>query len=685
MTAAPWALLRADPAVGRGGPWWRFAAPEAVLRARLAKEVPALLREVEAAAAGGLWAVGFVAYEAAAGFDRALVTRGPAEDEAGAVPAAWFALFREPRVEEAPPGPHGGPVPAPRLRPTLSDAAYLAGVEAIRSAIARGDTYQANLTYRLRGSLAGGPRPLALFAALDRSQPSPYAAYLDLGGQAVCSVSPELFFERRGRRLLCRPMKGTAPRARTAAGDRELAAALRRSPKERAENLMIVDMVRNDLGRIARPGSVRVRSLFDVACYPTVHQMTSDVEAESGAGLAELFGALFPSASVTGAPKVRTMEILAGLETSPRGVYTGAVGWVAPGGDARFNVAIRTAWLDRGARAPWAAEPGEAAGAARDGGPWLEYGTGGGVVWDSDPERELEETRTKALVLERALAEAPTSPEAAGPPPGSGAGRGEGTAEPGDPAARPFRLLETLLWRPGVGYALLERHLQRLAGSAEYFELPADLREIEGYLAELDRRLRSVGAKTEGGRQRVRLLVDASGAVSLEATPLERAHRPWRVALAADPVDPADPFLCHKTTRREVYERALAEGRRRRPGLDDVLLWNPAGELTESTVANLVLRLGGELVTPPAAAGLLPGTLRAELLARGRVREAALALEDLDRAEGVYLVNSLRGWIPARLVPESEGSEAAPRARKKPAALRVARKGARRAPAPSSP
>ncbi|HEX6200326.1 MAG TPA: anthranilate synthase component I family protein, partial [Thermoanaerobaculia bacterium] len=417
MTGAPWAFLRADPAVGRGGPWWRFADPEAVLRAVRAEEAPALLREVEAATAGGLWAVGFVAYEAAAGFDRALVTHGPAPEGAPAVPAAWFALFAAPRAEAALPWPPGGPLPPPALRPTLSDAAYLAGVEAIRAAIARGDTYQANLTYRLRGSLAGGPDPLALFAALDRSQPSAYAAYLELGGQAVCSVSPELFFERRGRRLLCRPMKGTAPRGRTAAEDRELAAALRRSPKERAENLMIVDMVRNDLGRIARPGSVAVRSLFDVARYPTVHQMTSDVEAESGAGLAEVFGALFPSASVTGAPKVRTMEILAGLETSRRGVYTGAVGYVAPGGDARFNVAIRTAWIDRGARAPWAGEAGdgpEAADAPGTGGPWLEYGTGGGIVWDSVPERELAETRTKALILT--------------------AGRVE-----------PFRLLETLL------------------------------------------------------------------------------------------------------------------------------------------------------------------------------------------------------------------------------------------------
>ncbi|HSL84902.1 MAG TPA: chorismate-binding protein [Thermoanaerobaculia bacterium] len=660
MTAVPGALLRADPAAGLGGPWWRFAAPKAVLRAERAEEVPALLREVEGAAAAGLWAVGLVAYEAAPGFDPALATRRAAAGGGAAVPAAWFALFGEPAAGDVPPPAAAGSLSALRLRPTLSDAAYLAGVEAVRDAIARGDTYQANLTYRLRGSLAGGPEALALFAALDRNQPSPYAAYLELGEQAVCSVSPELFFERRGRRLLCRPMKGTAPRGRTAAEDRELAAALRSSPKERAENLMIVDMVRNDLGRIARPGSVSVRSLFDVARYPTVHQMTSDVEAESGAGLAEAFGALFPSASVTGAPKVRTMEILAGLETSPRGVYTGAVGWVAPGGDARFSVAIRTAWIDRGARAPWTGEAvgdGEGAHGEGAGGPWIEYGTGGGIVWDSVPERELAETRTKALILTASRAES-------------------------------FQLLETLLWRPRMGFFLLRRHRERLAASAEYFERALDFTEIERRLHDLDRRLRSGGAGADrAARRRVRLLVDASGAVSLEAAPLERTRRPWRVALAAEPVDPADPFLRHKTTRREVYDRALAEVRRRRPGLDDVLLWNPAGELTESTVANLVLRLDGELLTPPAAAGLLPGTLRSELLSRGRIEEATLTLADLARAEGLDLVNSLRGWLPARLVLAGAEPPAAPGAwaRKKEAARGVARKSGRRAPvSPSS-
>ncbi|HUF77543.1 MAG TPA: chorismate-binding protein, partial [Thermoanaerobaculia bacterium] len=467
----------------------------------------------------------------------------------------------------------------------------------------------------------------------------------DGAGAAVCSVSPELFFSRRGRKLLCRPMKGTAPRGRSAEEDLGLAEELRRSPKERAENLMIVDMVRNDLGRIARPGSVRVRRLFAVERYATVQQMTSEVDAESDAGLAEVFAALFPSASVTGAPKVRTMELLAALETTPRGLYTGAIGYVAPGGEARFSVAIRTAWIDRGAAAGPSGDGARSPGAGDEQGPWLEYGTGGGIVWDSDPARELAETRTKALVLVRAL-------------------EGRPVAEPA------LRLLETILWRPDTEFALLERHLARLAASAAELGFALDLDLVRSRLAalasELDARSRP------RWRLRVRLLAGPAGELALEPRPLEPLRRPWTVALAAEPVDRRDPYLRHKTTRRELYERALGEARARTvreigtreapaaPGLDDVLLWNREGELTESTVANLVLRLDGRLVTPPAASGLLPGTFRAELLARGRVEEQALTVADLARAEAIYLVNSLRGWIPARLVP-SRAPEPPPR------------------------
>lgn len=618
---------RVGSAGASGDPWWRFSAPVGVLEAATPGEVPAVLAEAdEATRAHGLWAVGFVSYEAAPAFDPALAANEPAPG----VPLAWFALFRGP--EPAP----DGVVPAPeealrtgrpggdpaRLSASMSDPEYLAAVAAVRDEIALGETYQANLTYRLRGALEGaGGLPATLFHRLVRSQPSPYATLLELGAgvgeRAVCSASPELFFERRGHRIVCRPMKGTAPRGTTAEEDRRLAAELRASPKERAENLMIVDMVRNDLGRIARTGSVRVDRLFTVEEYPTVLQMTSEVRAESDAALVELFGALFPCASVTGAPKVRTMEILRRLEATPRGVYTGAVGWIAPGGDARFSVAIRTAWLRQGG-------PGARGGAA----PWrLEYGTGSGVVWDSDAGRELAETRTKAEALRRAL----ETIEVPGP-------AAEGSPE----EEEDLRLLETLLWTPRAGYVLLERHLTRLVASARAL----------GFRVEPDRARRALEAAAEGlprRHHRVRLLAGRSGDLSVEALPAAATRRPWRVALAAEPVEPANPLLAHKTTRRGLYDRALAGAREDDPEVDDVLLWNERGELTESTVANLVVAprgRGGPLLTPAARCGLLPGTFRAELLARGRVREAILMPEDLRLARRVYLVNSVRGWIP---------------------------------------
>ena len=567
-----------------------------------------MLREVEAAAGAGRWAVGFVAFEAAAGFDPALATRALPPG----LPAAWFGLFGEPETVSGPPAP--GRIPAlrggagnarplsPRLEASVSEAEYLEAIRAIRRAIERGETYQANFTYRLRGRLGAPPGEnvspaLGLFARLVDAQPNAaYATFLDLGDQAICSVSPELFFRRRGREVVCRPMKGTAPRGRTAEEDRAAASALLASAKDRAENVMIVDMTRNDLGRVARPGSVEVRRLFEVERYPTLFQLTSEVAAETGAPLDELFSALFPCASITGAPKVRTMEILAELESTARGVYTGAVGFVAPHGRSRFSVAIRTAHV------------GEDAGGIRP----LEYGTGGGVVWDSSARGELAESRTKALVITR--------------------------PEP------PFELLETLLWepgRPGGGYRLLARHLDRLVASAGYFDFPCDPDEARRRLAALARGLPERPHK-------VRLLCARDGGLTLEAKVFERRRTPWLVELARRPVDTRDRFLFHKTTRRLVYEEALDEARAERPDLDDALLWNREGELTESTVANLVLALGGELVTPPVESGLLAGTFRHELLAQGKIRERRLVREDLDRSQGIFLVSSVRGWIPAR-------------------------------------
>jgi para-aminobenzoate synthetase/4-amino-4-deoxychorismate lyase len=556
----------------------------ATLAAHRIDEVLPVLARVEEAVAGGAWAAGFLAYEAAPAFDAALAAHPP-----GPLPLTWWGLFEEP--EEVPPPRTSNDPPDVDWRPAIAGRNYRKAIAWIRERIARGDTYQVNYTFPLEARWHGDP--MALFTALCEAQQAHHCAYVDTGRFAVCSASPELFFELDGDRILTRPMKGTARRGRYPEEDRERARALLRSAKDLAENVMIVDMMRNDLGKIARPGSVAVEVLFSVETYPTLHQLTSTVRAETDASLVEILRALFPCASITGAPKVSTSRIIRELETGPRGVYTGAVGFVAPNRRARFNVAIRTAVVDR-----------ETATAR--------YGTGGGIVWDSDADDEYRECRTKALVLR-------------------------------SPAAD-FSLLETLRWRPRSGFFLFERHLERLSSSAVHFGFRIELDEIRERLLKAARDFEKI-------RHRVRLTAGRRGEVEIEGTPWPCSGRTvWNVRLDVQPTDSENPFLFHKTTRRDAYEQA----RRRAPPGDEAVLWNERRELTESTRANLVLRIGGALVTPPVRCGLLAGTYRAELLDRGRIREQVLPVAAFAEAEEVFLVNSVRGWIRARRAGEEQ-------------------------------
>jgi para-aminobenzoate synthetase / 4-amino-4-deoxychorismate lyase len=566
-------------AANRG--WQRFTRPVKVVAAYHLDEVPEGLAAVEEAVEGrGLYAAGFVAYEAAPAFDRAFSVR-PAIPS---LPLLWFGLFEEPEVISLP-----LEAPAYRLgpwRPSVGRAGYRLAIEQIKEHIAAGHTYQVNYTLRLRAPFDGDP--WGLFLDLVQAQECAYAAYLDIGPVAICSASPELFFRRDGEEVTMRPMKGTAARGLTPAADRSQAEWLRHSAKNRAENVMIVDMIRNDLGRVSRVGSVHVPHLFDVERYPTLWQMTSTVRARSLATLPELMAALFPCASITGAPKVRTMEIIARLEPEPRGVYCGCIGVVAPNRQARFSVAIRTAVVDRAAKQ-------------------VAYGVGGGIVWDSTAGEEYEEWETKARVLTE---------------------------------RRPrFQLLESLLWTPEDGFSLLDRHLARLADSAGYFGFKLDVAEVQ-------RALRTAVLDLEPEAHKVRLLVDRRGHISITAEPGVDAG-PVTVGLAAEPVSSDDVFLYHKTTHRQLYERARAT----RPECQEVILWNERGEVTEATTANLVVCLGGELLTPPLESGLLPGTMRAHLLETGRIQERKVRVDELADNEGLYLINSVRGWREARLVP----------------------------------
>jgi len=590
---APTIQARFDDLLSGAERSFRLVGPVGVIEARRPEEVAPALGALEATAAEGLWAAGFVSYEAAPGLDPDLEVRSrPADDPFADLPLLWFATFEacqdDPLDEDAGPTASTGP-----WTPSVDRAAYDAAIERIHAHIAAGDTYQVNHTLRLRSRFDGDERDL--YRDLCLAQRGGCAAYLNAGRYRVLSASPELFFRINGDHITTRPMKGTAPRGRWTAEDDATAARLVASAKERAENAMIVDLLRNDLGRISEPGSVRVERLFEAERYETVWQLTSTVSSRlrPRTPLVDVFRALFPSGSVTGAPKIATMRIIADLEDSARGVYCGAVGLLSPPGAAgpraRFNVAIRTVVLDT--------ETGAA-----------EYGVGGGITHDSSAAREHAEVLAKARVL---TARRP-----------------------------PFELLETLRHDAEAGFLHLGEHLERLENSAGYFGFAFDRDAVLGALGK--------AAAEAGGDARVRLTLAREGAVRAEVAPLPPPpDGPVRVALDDEPVDPADVWLYHKTTLREPYE-----GRRRRhPDVDDVLLVNDRGEVTESTIANLAVRLDGAWWTPPLDAGLLAGTYRAVLLREGKLRERPIRIEELRRAEEIALVNSVRGWRRAVMAP----------------------------------
>ncbi|MEH3085981.1 MAG: aminodeoxychorismate synthase component I [Xylophilus ampelinus] len=575
-----------------------FGAPRAVLRAEALSEVARVIDAAERESLAGRWCVGFIRYEAAPAFDPAFAVHPPGNTGGGpeaAGPLAWFAVYDDgpaapwPAAGEpvagAGDGAAGGWAPMD-WRDDLGRADFDARIDRIHRAIADGETYQINLTSRLRSRFDGDPA--ALFRALHRAQPASYAAFVDTGESQLLSVSPELFFARRGGRLLARPMKGTAPRGATPGEDDAQARHLRSSEKERAENLMIVDLLRNDLSRVARPFSVKVPALFETRAWPTVWQMTSDVTAEAlpGATLADVFRAIFPCGSVTGVPKVRATGLIRELEPAPRGAYCGAIGVLRPGGDATFSVAIRTVEV-RG---------GEAV-----------CGIGSGITIDAQAEGEWREWRNKRGFLMHARA--------------------------------PFDLLETLRLQDGL-LPQAGAHLARMAAAARHFGFAQ-----AGAAAR--RALDDLAAAHPQGLWRVRLLQSAGGAVRAEAFPMEETRGTVALRLADAPVEADHPdFLRHKTTRRAHYDRFAPAD----PAVFDTILWNAAGELTECTRGNLALRLDGAWWTPALPAGLLGGVGRAQAIAEGRLREARLSREDLAAASGIAFLNSLRGWLPARLL-----------------------------------
>lgn len=574
-----------------------FEHPVEIIRADRADEVEPALAALEAGLARGLHAAGFFAYELGYVLEPKLAQLLP---ERRKVPLLWFGLYTEPceltgaevqswLTQEA----IGNPILG-ALAHSWDSVSYLKRFEKVQNYIRSGDIYQLNLTFKAKFNLDGSP--LALYRDLRLKQRVAYGGLVDTGDATILSASPELFIRKYDRIIETRPMKGTAPRAGTLEDDAEVRRTLSTDVKSRAENLMIVDLMRNDLGRIADLGSVSVTDLFTVETFQTLHQMTSGVRAElrSGVGIVDILKAIFPPGSVTGAPKIRAIELIRELETEPRGVYCGAIGRFSPDGSALFNVAIRTAVVDRKGTG--------------------EMGIGSGIVADSDGVKEYAECLLKMKFL--------TDP------------------------VRHFELIETMLYEPGDGIWLRGYHLARLAASAAYFGFAFDAAKVRDAID-------AAIAEKPDERRRIRLLLDEDGGVTVTTAPQPSspADAVMRYVISDTRLNSADLFLYHKTTRRELYDREWKHYSETL-GADEVIYLNENGELAEGSRTTIFLERNGRLLTPRLAAGILPGTLRSALIDEGRAVEARLTIDDLNKAEAIYLGNSVRGLIRAEpLVP----------------------------------
>lgn len=562
-----------------------YMEPHRVLAANTLEELSEMLDAMESATAAGFYLAGYLSYECSGLFQPG----NQGTSQADGLPLAWFGVYRRPLVFD-----HFAEACSPDIKAcdislnfsrspelTISEKEYTQKIQRIQEYIRAGDTYQVNFTTSVSAETSA--TPAELFAALSTRQPVAYAAMLHVAGRHVLSLSPELFFRVDGNQIRTRPMKGTMPRGLDIDEDDEIAARLRNDEKNRAEHVMIVDLLRNDLGRICEMGSIRVDPIFSIEKYRTLFQMTSDITGtlRPGVGYAEIFSSLFPGGSVTGAPKVRTMQIIRELEARPRGVYCGAIGHIAPDKSGAFNIPIRTLVLDRGR---------------------LTMGVGGGIVADSQSADEYRECLLKASFLTN---------------------------------ARPqFQLIETILWNGD--YFLLDMHLDRMRASARYFEFAFDPIEIE---ARLSAEARQFAA---GEPYRVRLLLNAGGEVTVESAKHPPQPATGRIRLADERVNSHDVFLRHKTTHRERYNRLLAQAVD--DGYDEVLFLNERGELTEGAISNLFVRCKGKLLTPPVSCGLLPGVLRRHILETdSSAEESILTLDDLSATDEIFIGNSVRG------------------------------------------
>jgi len=536
----------------------------------------------------GFWLCGFFSYEAGYLFEESF--KGLCRSNTG-FPLIWLGVSREPLIVDhsyndrsLTSGVSGDlSYKITGLKPNVKEEEYNSSIAKVKRYIEAGRTYQVNYTFKYKFNFKGSA--LGLYLNLRRSQPTSYSAFVNTGNNNIISLSPELFFEMSQGNILTEPMKGTVSRGFSNLEDRDQEAWLAQDIKNRSENLMIVDLLRNDLGKVSSIGSVKVEKLFQVQRYRTLHQMTSTVAGVLNKGLSyqQLFKSLFPSGSVTGAPKISTMRIIRELEKEPRHIYTGSIGYISPNRETCFNVAIRTILLDKNR---------------------AEMGVGGGIVYDSLDKSEYKEAILKADFLNRDFS--------------------------------CFNLIETMRWDKGRGYYLIENHIDRMSSSAVYFQISLDIGILRERLSELEKEFKE-------DRYRVRLTLDMEGNIKIEFRILEDLNSLIKIKISPTKIDPDNVYLYHKTTRRDIYDKERIEALEE--GFFDVIYMNTKGQITEGAISNIFLLLDNHLYTPPVKCGLLSGVLRRDLLDSGRVCEKTLYLKDLKRSEKVFIGNSLRGLI----------------------------------------
>ena len=563
--------------------WSIFSSPLQVLFTHDLNQVKDVLNEVQnKVEKKNLIAAGYLSYEAAPAFDNAYCV-----NEKGNLPLICFGLFKNYKIEKTLESHSLESAEAIEWAITTDRTLYENYLQYIKDQIKLGNTYQVN--YTLRKFTECISNPYSFF--LEKAQDAPYAAYIESNEHTIISASPELFFKLNGESLMCKPMKGTSKRGKTLHDDIALMEELKNSEKDKAENIMITDMLRNDMGKISDTGSVKVLSEFDIEKYPTVWQMTSSIKSQTSTNITGIFEALFPCASVTGAPKVSSMKIISEIEDQPREIYTGAIGYIAPNNEAQFSVPIRTILSDKKAYRSV-------------------YGTGSGIVWDSESQKEWDECQNKSAILSA--------------------------------NSQNFELFETMRWDSSKRIFLEKLHLDRLKDSAEFYNFKFHHEKINDKLQDYLKNLESESERI------IRLFLAKDGDIRLTTSAYKKQNKdkPQFISFAMRPINSEDRSLYHKTTNRSVYENAIGEN----PVCDDILLWNEDGNITESTISNVIFKKDSKYYTPPISCGLLGGTYRTHLINQGHLEERIIPKTEINLYSEIYLINSVRGKYPVKLI-----------------------------------